>query len=236
LNLKVLRGESTYSAFNMGTGEAALIEILNVLHTVPSGSLVLIEEVELGIHSAALADLAAAIIRIAKDRDLQVICTSHNEWFIDALPREARILLTRLTSSHSAITGVTTRVALTTLTGTSVPQARIICEDELAKGMLELGMTAEQRRQFQIIPMGANSILVSAARALRIENKKIPVLIVWDCDVTDAEIRDYYKSSDIDNPSFGHLHLGVEWCRLPGPVDVNGAPVLAYEPSQSLQS
>jgi ABC-type uncharacterized transport system ATPase subunit len=229
LSLKVLRGESTYSAFNMGTGEAALVEILNVLHSVPAGSLVLIEEVELGIHSAALAELAKTIVRIAKLRDLQVICTSHNEWFIDALPREARVLLTRGASSHSSITGVTTRVALTTLTGASVHQARIICEDELAKGMLEHGMTAEQRRKFQIIPMGADSTLVSAARALRLENKNIPILIVWDCDVTDAEVREYFKSSDISNPSFGDLHLGVEWCRLPGPVDAGGAPSLGTD-------
>lgn len=225
LRLPVLHAVDSYSAFNMGTGEAALLEILSVLHTVPKGSLVLIEEVELGIHSEALTELARVIVSIAKSRKLQVVCTSHSEWFIDALPREARILLTRGAHSHSSITGVTTRAALTNLGGLHTPEARIVCEDVLAKRLLELSLTIEERRKFQIIPMGAKTLLASAARVLRLQDRDVPVVIIWDCDVTDSDVRQYYTASDLGNAS-DNLHKKVEWCRLPGATDEAGIPLL----------
>ena len=49
---------SAYSSFNMGAGEDIVIELLHVLQETPQGSLVVIEEIELGLHPEALTKLA----------------------------------------------------------------------------------------------------------------------------------------------------------------------------------
>nr|WP_269432837.1 MULTISPECIES: AAA family ATPase [unclassified Pseudoalteromonas] len=42
-----------YSGFNMGAGENALFEVFSVIHATNEGSLIIIDEIELGLHSEA---------------------------------------------------------------------------------------------------------------------------------------------------------------------------------------
>lgn len=221
----------------MGTGEAALLSILLTMDESPRGSLVLIEEVELGLHPGAQAKLADAIVDIAKKNQLQVICTSHSEWFIDALPREARVLVTRGATDHTCMTGVTTRAAITSLSGRHTPELRIVCEDELASRMLSAALPLDLRQKVQFVPIGAKTILLPAARSFLIENPSVPVLVVWDGDVTDKTIRDSFTSSNLLE---GGVHKGVEWRRLPGAVDEQDTPMLtdkglAFSPEEAIR-
>ena len=62
-----------YTSFNMGTGEDALISLLARLEAVPIGSLVIIEELETGLHPAAQRRAATALIEICCERKLQII-------------------------------------------------------------------------------------------------------------------------------------------------------------------
>lgn len=54
--------EGGYTSFNMGTGEDALIGLLARLEAVPEGSLVVIEEIETGLHPAAQRRAAQALL------------------------------------------------------------------------------------------------------------------------------------------------------------------------------
>lgn len=221
-SLPMAKTSAVYSGFNMGTGESALIEIISALEAVPEGSLVLIEEIELGIHPSALKRLAQILVAVALKRSLQIICTSHSEWFIDGLPRQSRILVRRGIDAHNCMTGVTTRVALSDLLGESKPELRIVCEDEFAQRILELSIGVSLRKRVQIVPMGSKAVLPTAARILLAESPKIPVLIVWDCDVTDKDIRGAFRSADM-NPD--DLPPAVGWARLPGLIDDGGDDV-----------
>lgn len=220
--MPMMTGDRMYSGFNMGTGESALLAILATLQDAPQGSLVLIEEIEMGIHAEALKSLASVLVEISKKRRLQIICTSHSSSFIDGLPREARILVRRRAGTHSCITGVTTRTALSDLSGSSTPELRVVCEDELAKQILEISLPKTIRSRVQIIPVGSSSALGTAAKTLSQENPQAPILVVWDSDVSDKDIRSSFSKADFE--SSGAV-AKLEWNRLPGLVDEQGAVV-----------
>lgn len=211
-SLPTVKRDAAYSGFNMGTGEMALVELVAALYDSPRGSLVLIEEVELGLHASILRRLAKEIVSAAKSRDLQVITTSHNEWFIDALPRQARMLVMRENERHLVLTGVTTRFATRQLTGQEHPELTIVCEDMLADAVLQLALPSDIRSRVRIIPVGAKQNLAPGARALAIASPKTPILIVWDGDVPDSEVRQFHSASNIREKD---RDKRVEWDRLP---------------------
>ena len=49
---------ASYSSFNMGAGEDILIDLLYMLQETPEGSMIVVEEIELGLHPEALITLA----------------------------------------------------------------------------------------------------------------------------------------------------------------------------------
>lgn len=176
----------------------------------------------MGIHTEALGSLAAVLVEIARKRQLQIICTSHSASFIDGLPRESRILVRRRPAGHSCITGVTTRTALSDLSGTATPELRVVCEDELARQILEVSLPQSIRRRIQIIPVGSSSALATAARTLSQENTYAPILIVWDSDVSDKDIRSSCSKADFSSSgAIGRM----EWNRLPGLLNDGGLPL-----------
>ncbi|TVQ60212.1 MAG: DUF2813 domain-containing protein [Spirulina sp. DLM2.Bin59] len=83
-------GESrTYDASILSDGTLRVLAIAAVMLSAPEQSLVVIEEIDNGVHPSRAADLLARIAKIAKDRDLRVLISSHNPALLDALPDEA---------------------------------------------------------------------------------------------------------------------------------------------------
>lgn len=81
--------EYTYSEFNFGAGESSVIRIVSEIEYVSASSLVLIEEIENGLHPVAVRRLTEYLIDVAKRKSLQVIFTTHSDYAIDLLPPEA---------------------------------------------------------------------------------------------------------------------------------------------------
>lgn len=217
----------TYSGFNMGTGEGAAIAIIKALQDIPRGGLVLVEEIELGLHPSAVKSLAKVLIDVAKSKNLQIICTSHSEWFIDSLPRQARILLQRSSSGIvRGLSGVTTRTAVSGISGEHQAELRLVCEDEFARRVLKFAIPSTLRTRISFLPLGSKEQLANSAATLSSENPEVPILIVWDSDATDSMILGSHNSSQIEKTAG---YKSVEWYRLPGGVDANRLPILSEE-------
>lgn len=78
--LKVVREDGlAYHSFSMGAGEQRLIRILNTLYNAEKYSLILIDEIDLTLHTAALLRLIDVMVEVAEDRQLQIIFTSHRQ-------------------------------------------------------------------------------------------------------------------------------------------------------------
>lgn len=128
--VRVCEAGAQYSSFNMGAGEDVLIELFGALQDCPPGSLIVVEEIELGLHPAALRTLAEHLMSVAKDKHLQIIVSTHSPDFLDSLPRAARILIRAADGHHDVVPGPTTRLAMGDLTGRAKAELFVYCEDE----------------------------------------------------------------------------------------------------------
>lgn len=219
-----LRSESDYSGFNAGTGEAALVSILTELQTIPRGGLLLIEEVELGLHPSACRELAKILVEAAKKKALQIICTSHSDRFIDTLPRAARILISKTSNGVlQSFTGATTRTAIAGISDEHLPELTVVCEDAVAEKLIKLRIGAAERRRIRVLTFGSKDQLCRAARTLSQAAPANPILIVWDSDATDREIRKSYKSAEFEkSPGLSR----TEWYRLPSGACPDGSALI----------
>jgi energy-coupling factor transporter ATP-binding protein EcfA2 len=82
-------GENEYSEFNFGAGEASVIHLVADAESLPDNSLILIEEIENGLHPVAVRRLVEYFIDVSKRKKLQVVFTTHSDHAISPLPSEA---------------------------------------------------------------------------------------------------------------------------------------------------
>ncbi|MFN5514836.1 MAG: AAA family ATPase [Cyanobacteriota bacterium] len=83
-------GVSTpYDASMLSDGTLRALAIVAALLSAPEQSLVVIEEIDNGIHPSRAEDLLKRVANIAKNRHLRVLMSSHNPALLDGLPEEA---------------------------------------------------------------------------------------------------------------------------------------------------
>jgi len=87
--LFVADGEAKYSEFNFGAGEASVLRLIHGIERLPEQSLILIEEIENGLHPLAVERLIEYLIAAATRLKSQVIFTTHSEYALRPLPSEA---------------------------------------------------------------------------------------------------------------------------------------------------
>jgi len=68
----------TYSALSMGAGEQRLIKILTTVYHAAPYSLILIDEIDLLLHSNAQKQLIKKLSELAERKNLQIIFTTHS--------------------------------------------------------------------------------------------------------------------------------------------------------------
>lgn len=81
--------ENEYSEFHFGAGESSIIRIVTAIELLPEGSLILIEEIENGLHPIATRRLVEYLIAAAERRRIQAIFTTHSDDALTVLPQDA---------------------------------------------------------------------------------------------------------------------------------------------------
>ncbi|WP_075693690.1 ATP-dependent nuclease [Corynebacterium sphenisci] len=84
-----LRKNPAYSEFHFGAGEASIISIVDEIEQAPKFSLILIEEIENGLHPVATFRLIEYLMDVAKRKSSQIIFTTHSNNAIEPLPDDA---------------------------------------------------------------------------------------------------------------------------------------------------
>jgi AAA domain, putative AbiEii toxin, Type IV TA system len=87
--LFIVDAKEKYSEFSFGSGEASVLRLIREIETLPEQTLVLIDEVENGLHPLAVERLVEYFIAAAARRKIQVIFTTHSEYALHPLPSEA---------------------------------------------------------------------------------------------------------------------------------------------------
>ena len=78
-----------YSEFHFGAGESSVIRMAMILESVAENSLILIEEIENGLHPVATVRMVEYLIELAERRKIQAIFTTHSNDALRPLPDKA---------------------------------------------------------------------------------------------------------------------------------------------------
>lgn len=149
-----------YSAFNMGGGEGCVIEILHQLRSLPNFGFLAIEEVESCLHPEAQVRLVEVLTKICYAKKIQVVCSTHSEVFLDALPRQARLLLTHQRQVNAVVESPSTRFAVHEMRGELQPELTIYCEDQMAAVLIEESLLYEYRQRVRILDVGSDVTVI----------------------------------------------------------------------------
>lgn len=117
-----------YSEFHMSAGERAVIR-LSINLSKLENALVLIDEVEAGLHPMVQQLLMLELQRLALRNQLQIVCTTHSPAVLDTVPIEARLFLERV--SDNVVRREAYRdIIQKALYGRSQDVLSFLCEDE----------------------------------------------------------------------------------------------------------
>jgi len=144
-----------YSGFNMGAGEHSLFELFAIINECPDGSLILIDEIELGLHEKAQENLIKELKEVCKKRKFQIICTTHSSRILESLPPEGRIFLECSGAEVRIIPEISPAYATGKLSGHRKVELDILVEDDAAKLILDTVLDNEIRSRTQVLPIGS---------------------------------------------------------------------------------
>ena len=82
-------GINSYSEFHFGAGESSVIRMVQAIEAAPPNTLVLIEEIENGLHPVAIRRMVEYLVDVADRKSIQSIFTTHSEDALLPLPSEA---------------------------------------------------------------------------------------------------------------------------------------------------
>jgi hypothetical protein len=211
LSLPRCEGGAPYNGFNMGSGELSVISILARLQGMPVGGLLLIEEVELGLHAEAQERLVEVLLGACRLKRIQIICTTHSESVIDSVPREARILIRRFGQRREALNDVSTRFAIHEMAGDTRPEMIVYTEDKFASMLVAEAIPPADRVRVSFRDVGSNSALARQSVAHLRLGLGIAAISLFDGDCQPGEIEGWIAGERAERAD-----LIPDWDILPG--------------------
>ncbi len=195
-----------YSEFHMAAGERAILRLSREIAQL-KGALVLIDEVEAGLHPWVQQLLMLQLQQLALRNDLQIIVTSHSPVVLDSVPPNGRIFLDRDGGGKVTVRPAYRDLVQDALYGRSGDALNILCEDDAAEGILygvfdvlypRLGVRTDSVRIGR--DTGASEFPTHAA-AFRKFGQIQNFVFVLDGDQRDSGISDRIRSgAQIDVP------------------------------------
>ena len=127
---------AAYSELHMAAGERAILRLSQEIAQL-HGALVLIDEVEAGLHPWVQQLLMLQLQQLALRNDLQVIVTTHSPVVLDSVPDTGRIFLERDDTGKVTVLPAYRDVVQDALYGRSNESLNILCEDDTAESILQ---------------------------------------------------------------------------------------------------
>ncbi|MCY4244731.1 MAG: AAA family ATPase [Gammaproteobacteria bacterium] len=129
------RGGAAYSEFHMAAGERSILRLSREIAQLKD-ALILIDEVEAGLHPRIQQLLMLQLQQLALRNDLQIIVTSHSPVILDSVPFNARIFLDRDDQGKVVVCPPYRDVIQDALYGRLDSVLKLLCEDEIAESVL----------------------------------------------------------------------------------------------------
>ncbi len=129
-------GGAAYSELHMAAGERAILRLSGEIAQLKQ-ALVLIDEVEAGLHPWVQQLLMLQLQQLALRNDLQIIVTSHSPVVLDSVPENGRIFLERDETGRVTVQPPYRDLVRNALYGRSGDALNLLCEDDAGEGILQ---------------------------------------------------------------------------------------------------
>jgi predicted ATPase len=179
--------ESAYSGYHQGSGETTIAELLRA--ELPRRGLMLIDEIESSLHPRAQRRLIRDLADQCRDRDLQIILTTHSPYVLEELPLEARLYILETKDTKQVVPGVSPQFAMTKMDDEAHPECDLYVEDVAAKILLSELLSFHGKEFFprcQIIPFGASNVGHSLGQMVEHNRFPRPTRVFLDGDNAEA--------------------------------------------------
>ena len=160
-----------YSGFNMGAGETSVFDILVALFQSGPGTLIVIDEIELGLHETAQRRFVDELKELCVKLQCQVICSTHSSAVLNQLPPEGRFYIEKIGSRTTVYEGISAEFACGKMGGVGSHELDIFVEDDVGRAILEALLPVEVRRRVKITPIGSHQAVLRQLTARYLENK-----------------------------------------------------------------
>lgn len=174
----------SYSENNMGFGEGRILYTVDKLETCPEQSLFILEEPETSLHESAQYEFSKYLIDVCNRRHHQIILSTHSSVILNALPPDARKLITRDSAGvaiHNKISACHVRAILSS---GHVRSLDVCVEDIFAKILLTETIRNKNKdilKSISIHAIGDKDAVREAVKVLNRTGKK--AIAVRDADV-----------------------------------------------------
>jgi energy-coupling factor transporter ATP-binding protein EcfA2 len=207
-----------YSGFNMGAGENALFEIFSILYSAGDGALLVIDEIELGLHAEAQRKFIEKLKDACNEMHTQIICTTHSSEIFECLPSDARFYVEAINGKTRVTPGISSDFAFSKMSARNGLELDIYVEDDIAKAMIQAALPANIRSRLTISIIGSASALARQIAALYVRGEMKPMIAIFDGDQRSKESDNLVHAkkmaektkSDFDDWFKNHI------CYLPG--------------------
>jgi predicted ATPase len=164
---------AVFSGFHQGAGETTIAELLAA--DLPRYSLVLIDEIESSLHPRSQRRLIRDLAERCRERELQIIMTTHSPYVLDELPLEGRAYILESSGTKDIVYGASPDFAMTKMDDQPHYECDLYVEDERAT-VLVLEILAAHApllvQRCQTIAYGAGS--VGKALGTMVAQKRFP--------------------------------------------------------------
>lgn len=161
-----------YSALSMSAGEQKIFILLEKIFKADKNSLILIDELDLLLHDSALKNLITVVLNRAKEKDLQVIFTTHRESVLE-LSDLINVRHISGTTEKTFCFNDTKPDAIYRLTGKQQRLLEVFVEDDLAVAIVnKIASQLGIHKHVSVVRFGAaiNCFTILAGLCLRGQN------------------------------------------------------------------
>jgi predicted ATPase len=182
--IPVLRKEgSAYSGYHQGQGETTIAELIQ--KDLPKYGLFIIDEIESSLHPRAQRRLIRDLASVCRERELQIIITTHSPYILEELPSAARLQIYESGGKRQVMTGVSPQFAMTQMDDIQHPECELYVEDQASKTLLTEILSAKAKDlipRSTINPCGASSVGYQLGVMVAQKRFKRPVGVFLDGD------------------------------------------------------
>lgn len=182
--IPVLTKDNTpFSGFHQGSGETTVMELLQ--RDMPKYGIVLIDEIESSLHPRVQRNLVRDLAEICREKELQIIMSTHSPYILEELPMEARIQIMETGGMKTVVRGVSPQFAMSNMDDQIYPEIELFVEDLRAQAMLAELLAKHGSEVFvrsTIIPFGSASVGLALGQMLAAGRYPRPAVVFLDGD------------------------------------------------------